>query len=163
MHALRARAPSLGWLSAGIVAGGLLVGGAWYATSAHLTDGLLDSISGRASAQEVAPPAPPGPAAQNSKRPGGVVSQITSDPDTFTLRTAAGAETTYRVLDTTVFMAGHDRPYRFELLKQGDHVMVRGGGAGKPAEDAQAAAPAANGKGKNKQARAAGAERHGGR
>ena len=60
------------------------------------------------------------------------------------------------MLDTTVFMAGRDRPYRFGLLKQGDHVVVRGGGAGKPAEDAQAAAPPGAGKAKNKQARAAG-------
>jgi hypothetical protein len=52
-------------------------------------------------------------------------------------------------------MAGPDRPYRFDLLKEGDHVVVRGG-AGKAADDAQAATPAQNGKGKNKQARAPG-------
>ena len=154
MLSLRAGSRVLGWVAAGIVAGGLLVGSAWYATSNHLTDELLDSLTGRASAQEIASAAPPGPGATNSRRPTGEVTQITPDPAAFTLRTGDGVETTYRVLDTTVFMAGHDRPYRFDLLKQGDHVVVRGG-VGKTAEDTQATAPTGAGKGKNKQARAA--------
>jgi hypothetical protein len=152
---LRARSRALGWLAAGAVAGGLLVGSAWYATSNHLTDGLLPGLMGQAAAQEIAPPAPAVPAAANARRPTGEVTQVTADPASFTLRTGDGVETTYRVLDTTVFLAGHDRPYRFDLLKQGDHVTVRGG-AGKPVDEATASAPASPGKGKNKQARAAG-------
>jgi hypothetical protein len=154
MHALHSRAVALRWLAAGAVAVGLLAGSAWYATP-HLTDGQLASLTGRASAQEVAPPAPTGPAA-NSRRPTGEVTQVTSDPDTFTLRTADGVEATYRVLDTTVFMAGHDRPYRFELLKQGDRVTVRGGGAGNAADGVAPTAPTGAGKGTGKQAREAG-------
>ena len=156
MHALRVRRQAIGWLAAGIVAGGLVVGGAWYATSSQLDDRLLAALTGRAAAQEIAPPASPTPAAQNSRRPAGIVTEITAEPAAFTIRAQAGDETTFQVLDTTVFMAGHDRPYRFDLLKQGDQVTVRGGGAGKAAEGAQATAPTVNGKGKNKQARAAG-------
>lgn len=156
MHALRSRAVALAWLAAGAVAGGLLVGSAWYAASHHLTDAPLGRLTGLASAQGIAPPAPAGPAASNSRRPTGEVTQITTDPASFTLRTPDGVETTYRVLDTTVFMAGYDRPYRFDLLKQGDRVVVRGGGAGKAAEGAASTAPAGAGNGKDTQARAAG-------
>ena len=155
MHALRVRRQAIGWLAAGVVAGGLVVGGAWYATSSQLDDRLLADLTGRAAAQEIAPPASPKPTAQNSRRPAGVVTEITAEPAAFTIRSETGDETTFQVLDTTVFMAGNDRPYRFDLLKQGDQVTVRGG-AGKATEGAQAAAPTVNGKGKNKQARAAG-------
>jgi hypothetical protein len=157
MRSLRSRVHAVGLVAAGALLGGLLVGGAWYATSTDLTDGLLRGLTGRAAAQEALPPMPAKPAnATDSRRPTGEVTQITFDPATFTLRAADGAETTFRVLDTTVFMAGRDRPYRFDLLKQGDHVTVRGGGAGKAVENAQAAPPAGSDQGKTKQARAAG-------
>jgi hypothetical protein len=78
----------------------------------------------------------------------GQVTQITGDPASFTIQAADGALTTYRVLDTTVFMAGHDRPYRFDLLKQGDTVVVRGGaqgqGQGRSQGQSQAQAQAPN-------------------
>jgi hypothetical protein len=44
MLSLRARSRALGWLAAGAVAGGLLVGSAWYATSNHAAgqNGMVD-------------------------------------------------------------------------------------------------------------------------
>ncbi|HZO24491.1 MAG TPA: hypothetical protein VFH48_00680 [Chloroflexota bacterium] len=152
MRLLRSRSLAFAWLAAGALAGGLLVGSAWYATSHNLTAGLLTNLAGQASAQEVAPPGPAAPAPTTSRRPTGEVTEITADPAAFTLRAEDGTLTTYRVLDTTVFMAGHDRPYRFELLKQGDQVVVRGGGAGKVDPAAAASASAQAGKGKGKQA-----------
>ncbi|MCC7372171.1 MAG: hypothetical protein IT306_27400 [Chloroflexi bacterium] len=67
----------------------------------------------------------------NSRRPAGEVTAISQEPASFTIRTAAGETQTYRVLQTTVFAAGRDRPYRFDLLKVGDTVSVATGGQGK--------------------------------
>ena len=141
------------WLAtggAGALVGGLLVGAVWYAstqtTTAHaLTGGPLSGLVGKVAAQEAATPTPttpttapgatvPGAATppKNTRRPTGEVVQIVTDPASFTIQTPTGEHTTYQVLDTTVFMAGHDRPYRFDLLKQGDQVIVRGGGRGEP-------------------------------
>lgn len=145
MRSLHSRSFVLSLLAAGALAGGLLVGSAWYATSHSLTAGPVASLAGRASAQEAIPPAP---AAPNSRRPTGEVTAITTDPAAFTLRAEDGTLTTFRVLDSTVFMAGHDRPYRFELLKQGDQIVVRGGGAGKAEQAASASTPAKPGRGK---------------
>ena len=152
MRSLRSRSLTFAWIAVGALAGGLLVGSSWYATSHDLTAGLLTNLAGQASAQEVAPPGPAAPPPTTSRRPTGEVTEITPDPAAFTLRAEDGTLTTYRVLDTTVFMAGHDRPYRFELLKQGDQVVVRGGGAGKVDPAASASAPTQVGKGKGKQA-----------
>ena len=93
-------------LVAGILAGGLGVGGAFYAAS------------GAASGSSVVA----APAA--ARRVMGEVTAITADPAAFTVRTQQGDETTYRVLETTVFKAGYDRPYNFGLLKPGDGVIV---------------------------------------
>ena len=158
MRSLRSRSLTFAWIAVGALAGGLLVEVAWYATSHNLMAGLLTDLAGQASAQEVAPPGPATPAPTTSRRPTGEVTEITADPAAFTLRAEDGTLTTYRVLDTTVFMAGHDRPYRFELLKQGDQVVVRGGGAGKADPAAAASAPTQVGKGKRKQAQPIGAE-----
>src|SRR4051794_2049472 len=146
MRSLRPRLRAGGWMAVGAVAGGLLVGGAWYASAHDLTTGLLDASAGRGSivAQAVpnypAGPTPtvnpsiaqypapaPKPAQPNSRRPSGEVTQIAANPAAFTIRTPAGALMTFEVLNTTVFMVGHDRPYRFDLLKQGDEVTVRDG------------------------------------
>lgn len=68
----------------------------------------------------------------------GEVTAITPDPAAFTVRTPAGEEVTYRVLEVSVFKAGYDRPYNVGLLKIGDGVNVIGGplgqgpGAGQP-------------------------------
>ena len=69
----------------------------------------------------------------NSRRPMGEVVAISPDPGSFTIRTVAGEQQTFRVLQTTVFAAGRDRPYRFELLKVGDSVTVAAGGMGQGA------------------------------
>lgn len=155
MRVLRSRSLAVGWLATGAVAGGLLIGSAWYAAANNLVAGPVTSLAPRASAQEVAPPAPAAPGPSNARRPTGEVTDVTAEPAAFTLRGPDGTETTYRVLDTTVFMAGHDRPYRFELLKQGDHVVVRAGGAGKADQAATGPGPAGSGKGKQKPAAAA--------
>lgn len=54
------------------------------------------------------------------------VTAISSEPASFTVHKDDGSELTYRVLEMTVFMAGKDRPYTFELLKIGDRVRVKG-------------------------------------
>ena len=136
-----ARAVAGGWLAAGLVAGGLLTGGAWFASAQGLTPGLASALPagwiGRASAQAApATPQPraaagPGqatPGAGNIRKPTGEVTEITAEPASFTVRVADGTLATYRVLDTTVFMAGRDRPYNFGLLEVGDEVVVRGAG-----------------------------------
>jgi hypothetical protein len=129
-----------------MVAGGLMVGGAWYATSHNLTAGLLDAATSQGTAvAQVVPhypagptptivpgvaqyPAPaPKPAQANSRRPSGEVTQVNTNPAAFTMRTPTGDLLTFEVLTTTVFMAGHDRPYSFDRLKQGDEVIVRDG------------------------------------
>lgn len=147
LHTLRWR-----WLTATVVGGGLLAGGIWYGYTQGAASGVL--------AQEAAPvtatpgasteAAPRGPVAQaapkptakaaakpgqntNSRRPMGEVVAITPDPSSFTIRNAAGEQQTFRVLQTTVFAAGRDRPYRFELLKVGDSVTVAAGGMGQGA------------------------------
>ena len=108
----------LGWVAAGVVGVGLLAGGAWYAASQSPTPSLLESLTGRASAQEAGAtpqttqaqttqPQPVLPTAGNSARPTGQVTQITADPATFTLRAADGTLTTYRVLD---YHRLHGRP-----------------------------------------------------
>jgi hypothetical protein len=122
-------------LATGVVGVGLLAFGTVYAGT-HGSSGLLDSLTRQVSAQEATPTGAPSakpnsPAAANSKQPTGQVTLITSEPASFTMRAADGTLTTYRVLDTTVFMAGRDRPYRFDLLKQGDTVIVRGGQQGR--------------------------------
>lgn len=68
--------------------------------------------------QAVAKPAPPGAAF-------GLVTAIVGDPLSFSFRTEAGEVIRVRVLETTVFAAGVDRPYNFGLLKVGDGVWVR--------------------------------------
>jgi hypothetical protein len=148
MRLLRSRSRALTWLTAGVAGIGLLAGSVRYGSSHGLTYSALDGLAQRASAQEdtAAPPAPAAPARTNSKRPTGEVTQVTADPASFTVHTADGTLTTYRVLGTTVFMAGRDRPYRFDLLQQGDTVIVRGGSQG----NAQGvAAPAAGATGAN--------------
>ena len=146
------RARTLVWIATGLTIGGLLVGGAW-------AGGLFGTAARLVSAQETAPAAgaptptapttevpastasttaapattaakPARPNANNARRPAGIVTQIASDPAAFTIQTADGTLLTYRVLDATVFMAGRDRPYRFDLLKVGDDVLVRGAGPG---------------------------------
>lgn len=69
----------------------------------------------------------------NSRRAMGEVVAISQDPGSFTIRTTVGEQQTFQVLQTTVFAAGRDRPYRFELLKVGDSVTVAAGGMGQGA------------------------------
>lgn len=161
MRLLRAGARTRSWLTVGTVAVGLLAGGAWL-VEAQWVGGhsLLDDLTRRALAQEVPPPPQPpavpkptGVAATNSKRPTGEVVAINPEPASFTMRTPTGTVSSYRVLETTVFMAGRDRPYRFDLVKIGDTVVVRGGGQGKSHAAGGAGAP--NGKGKPKPGRGA--------
>jgi hypothetical protein len=66
----------------------------------------------------------------NARRPTGEVVSISQEPAGLTMQTATGEHLTFRVLQTTVFAAGRDRPYRFELLKVGDQVTVVIGGQG---------------------------------
>ena len=158
MHSLRSGSRARSWLAAGAITlgVGVLGGGSWYAASHPQSASLLDSLTQRAVAQEIpatkpqaaakaqaAPPQAASPNAGNSRRPMGQVTQITSEPAAFTIQGPTGALTTYRVLPTTVFMAGHDRPYRFDLLKDGDTVVIRGGGQGKQTGQGQAANAAA--------------------
>jgi hypothetical protein len=129
-----------------MLVGGTLVGGAWYATSHDLTAGLFDSLAGQGTrvAQAVphfpAGPTPtivpgiaqypapvPKPAQVTGRRLSGEVTRVSADPAAFTIRTSDGNEMTFEVLNTTVFLAGRDRPYRFDLLKAGDQVTVRDG------------------------------------
>src|SRR5439155_7151934 len=78
----------------------------------------------------IPPPTPvPAAAAAQPGLGGPVMGQVTAigqDPSTFTILTPSGDQLTYRVLDTTVFTAGRDRPYNFGLLKIGDEVRLRG-------------------------------------
>ena len=165
MRLVRAGARARWWLAAGIVGAGLLAGGAWCVGKPEVAAaGLLGALTRPASAREVpappqtpAEPNPSGAAATNSKRPTGQVSQLTAEPASFTMQTADGTPTMYRVLDTTVFMAGRDRPYRFDLLKVGDTVIVRGGGRGRAqAGGATQAIGASNARGRPTPARTAG-------
>jgi hypothetical protein len=129
-----------------MLVGGMLVGGAWYATSHNLTAGLFDTLASQGTrvAQAVphypAGPTPtivpgiahypapaPKPVQANSRRLSGEVTQVSADPAAFMIRTPDGNEMTFEVLNTTVFVAGRDRPYRFDLLKPGDWVTVRDG------------------------------------
>jgi hypothetical protein len=155
MRPRSARTVAGGWLAAGTVVGGLLVGGVWFASAHGVTPKLLADLARPASAQEAAPTPQPATAAI-SRRPTGTVTQISSDPASFTVQAPDGTQTTYRVLDRTVFMAGRDRPYHFDLLKVGDEVVVRGGGQGQAA--GATTAPAGAGKGKARPARAAGTD-----
>ena len=114
MHLLRTIAWA--WLATGVLIGGLLVGGTWYAA----THDVLGGVAGRAVAQESPAPTPsplaaPGrgkgkanPAAatanaNNARQTIGQVTAVSADPATFTLQTADGADHTFRVLGTTVF------------------------------------------------------------
>ena len=88
---------------------------------------------------DVGPVAKRGDAPPAGRRVIGEVAAIAADPAAFTVRTQQGDETTYRVLEATVFKAGYDRPYNFGLLKSGDGVNVLGrmegagpAGAGRP-------------------------------
>jgi hypothetical protein len=151
------------WLTAVVVGVAVVAGSAGYAAAHLMTGGLNAGLPGSTPGQATAaaPSASPVAAAgapvvkpeqaqaqANSRRSMGEVVGISPAPATFTIMTPAGAQTTFRVLDTTVFAAGQDRPYNFELLKTGDQVTVRGGagakGAGvvKVTPEANAAAPA---------------------
>src|SRR5207249_4310587 len=136
----------------GAVAGALVAGGASYAATrlsispfAPPTAPLAAETGSAASAAPqarkapVSPPpptpapqTPPATAAGSSPQPGvggpviGQVTAINQSPDSFTVLTPGGGQVTYRVLDTTVFSAGRDRPYNFGLLKVGDEVRLRG-------------------------------------
>ena len=152
------RASTWRWLGAVALGGGLLAWGVWYVAANDLTRSLPSRLIPEAAAQEIPAPALPAPAAtdkKNGRKPMGEVTQITAEPAAFTLRTPAGSELTFSVLDGTVFMAGRDRPYRFDLLKVGDQVVVRGGGQVKAPDGAAATGPAAGGNGKGNQTRAA--------
>ena len=152
------RASTWRWLGAVALGGGLLAGSVWYVAANELTSHLSAGLVAGAFAQEASPPAPPASAApdqKNGRRPMGAVTQVAAEPAGFTLRTPAGAEMTFSVLESTVFMAGRDRLYRFDLLKVGDQVVVRGGGQGKGPDGAASTDPAARGNGKDKQDRVA--------
>jgi hypothetical protein len=147
------------WLTAAALGGGLVAGGAWYANSYY----LIDALTGKAAAQEAAataqpaataPTAPQATAPQagaGARRVIGEVVQISADPTSFTIRAPTGDETAVRVREGTVFMAGHDRPYSFSLLKPGDQVDVRILGQGKAA-NADPSAPSPPGAGRAKRA-----------
>jgi hypothetical protein len=55
----------------------------------------------------------------------GEVTAVTPQPAGFTVHSQDGEDITAQVLESTVFMAGPDRPYRFDLLKVGDEVRAR--------------------------------------
>jgi hypothetical protein len=55
------------------------------------------------------------------------VSALLPDPPSLTIRQPDGQERTYRVTAATVFVAGPDRPYHFDLIQPGDQVRVKGG------------------------------------
>lgn len=135
---------TVGWLAAGAIGIAVLAAGVGYGVARFPASSVLDSLTRRAAAQSAPTPTTPaatrtaGPAVAgdpaagaastgNSRQPTGTVTQITPSPASFTLQAADGTLTTYSVLPTTVFMAGRDRPYRFDLLKTGDSVVVRGG------------------------------------
>jgi hypothetical protein len=152
---------SLGWLAAGAIGIAVIAGGIGYAIARFPSGSVLDSLTRRAVAQEAPTPATPAAArtagdaaagtstaavaanAANPRKPTGTVTQITPDPPSFTLQAADGTVTTYSVLPTTVFMAGRDRPYQFDLLKTGETVIVRGGQIGlqTPGQGSPAVAP----------------------
>jgi hypothetical protein len=70
------------------------------------------------------------------------VTAIEQSPPSFTVRSIQdGSDSTYRVLDTTVFYVPPDRPYNFGLLKVGDQVLVAGGGGRCQPGAAQSAMP----------------------
>jgi hypothetical protein len=155
VRSIRSRAPALGWLASGVLIGGLLVGGAWYASTHNLTADLFDTPAGQGTSRGQAvphysagptptivpgvaqyPASAPKPAQTNSRRPTGEVTEINQSPSTFTIRTPDGELLTFEVRLTTVFMAGHLRPYSFERLKPGDEVVVRDGPDKVPAPNA---------------------------
>jgi hypothetical protein len=76
-------------------------------------------------AQADAPAAKPGQAAGGLNQVFGQVTGLASSPPSLTLRTPGGESETFAVLDLTVFNAGPDRPFRFDLVKVGDYVRVR--------------------------------------
>jgi hypothetical protein len=128
---------SLGRLAAGAIGIAVIAGGIGYAIARFPSGSVLDSLTRRVVAQAAPTPAAAGTSATagsanaaNPRNPIGTVTQITPDPPSFTLQTADGTLTTYSVLPTTVFMAGRDRPYHFDLLKTGDTVVIRGGQVG---------------------------------
>jgi hypothetical protein len=150
---------SLAWLAAGAVGIAVIAGSIGYAVARFPTGSLLNSLTRRAVAQEPPTPMTPaaaraagstaagtaganGAAAANQRKPTGTVTQVSPDPPSFTVQAADGTMTTYSVLPTTVFMAGRDRPYHFDLLKTGDTVVVRGGQIGLQASGQQPAAVA---------------------
>src|SRR5438093_9610552 len=142
-------------LAVGAVVRGLVVGVAFYAAT-HLsispfapppaplaaeTGAVAPTAQPAPQARKapIAPPAstpapqpPPAAAADSNLQPGvggpviGQVTAINRSPASFTDLTPGGEQDTYRVLDTTVFSAGRDRPYNFGLLKVGDEVRLRG-------------------------------------
>ncbi len=112
---------------ASLAIGGLAVVGALY--RAPQPSG--DVMAQEAAPEPAAPTAPPGPA---TKRGLAVVTALTPEPASFSVRREDGEVVTYRVLDTTVFTGGADRPYNFGLLKVGDNVRVKGGLPGRKAE-----------------------------
>jgi len=158
MRSLRSRTLAPEWFGVGMLVGGMLVGGAWYATSHNRIAGPFDSLGGqgtrvaRAVPHYPAGPTPttvagiaqypapvPKPVQTNSRRPSGEVTEVSADPPAFTIRTPDGDEMTFAVLNTTVFAAGRDRPFRFDLLRPGDWVMVRDGPDKVPAPNASPA------------------------
>ena len=130
-------------MASAALAGGLVVAGVYYTVS-HVPLGPLTESAPAAAPVAAGPgavvpghqglpsaataPAPASPDLQ----PGlggpvlGSVTAITPTPPSFTILTSTGQEVTYRVLATTVFTAGRDRPYNFGLLKVGDEVRLRG-------------------------------------
>jgi len=162
-------------LVAGIIAGGLGVGGAFYAASGAASGPLVTTAPSAASpasqedddappmiprdpagpvleaspdsagpvleglappvAEPTGPGAKPGAVPKPARRVIGEVTTISTEPALFTVRTPQGDEATFRVLDTTVFKAGYDRPYNFGLLKPGDgaNVVARMMGPGQAA------------------------------
>lgn len=147
-------------LATALVSGGLgAAGGAWLARSqisSPMTHeaAQVDLMPSNVDSPEMSPPlAPSGPAAKPRRLPAkpaqppaapimssGVVTTIAPEPASFAFRTESGDEVVVRVLESTVFAAGPDRPYNFDLLKVGDGVRVRVTPAG-PADTPRPGSP----------------------
>jgi hypothetical protein len=147
---------SIAWrpMATAALAGGLVVAGVYY-TASHASLGPLSESAPAAAPVAAGPgavvpghqglpgaaaapaPAMPGPQPGLGGPVLGSVTAITPTPPSFTILTSTGQQVTYRVMATTVFTAGRDRPYNFGLLKVGDEVRLRGGqrqlAAGTPA------------------------------
>jgi translation initiation factor IF-2 len=130
-------------LALGLVASGVALGGLFYTTAHGLMAPLAQQAAATATPTAAATPTGPGapaagpatgagPGKPKPLRPGvsiGTVTAVAHNPDSFTVHSIQdSSDTTYRVLDQTVFYAPPDRPYNFGLLKVGDEVRVRGGG-----------------------------------